>query len=124
MWASKHSLIGRDRLEGHGGVTALAEVRGHEGGEHCFANTSIVAGDQDDAFRRFGIGTFEHRINIGYYRGLWDAIGGSLGEAVSLYLETSVAIARVTFKLALDPFASRADTTARRDGGLILSGKS
>ena len=113
-------------LQAYGRATGVIIRAGSRAG--CVQSVTVarivVACDQDDAFSIFGIATLEDRINISDYGGLWDAIGGALGEAVGLYLETSVAIARVTFKLVLDPLSRYADATTCHDRGLILRGKS
>ena len=80
----------------------------------------VVAGDQHDAFGIFRIGTLQDRINIGDYGRLRNPVGGVLGEAVGLDLETAAASARVAFEFGLDPFPGRAYAVAGLDRIRVL----
>jgi len=81
-----------------------------------------VAGYEYDALRLLGVTSAEHRIYIGDFGRLRDAIGGLLGETVGFHLQAAAAFFGVALKLRLDPLPRRSDSLARFDGCLVLRG--
>src|SRR5436305_6550985 len=79
-----------------------------------------MARNQHDPLFVLRISSFQHRINVRYHGGHCHSLTNRLCETVGLYLQASAAIARVAFKLALDPLPRGTDSAPRRNRGLIL----
>ena len=80
----------------------------------------IVPGHQHDALRVLRIRAFEHRINIGDFGGLGNAVRGRFGEGIGLHFQTAAAVFRVALEFRLEPLPRRANSAPSRDGRRVL----